>query len=172
MIAISLAESTHHYKTSLYNLLTDCVNSGASIGFIAPISKTDTACYWSNVQEHINQNTTYLFIALDEYEVVGAVQLSLSTKANAKHRGEIEKLMVKQSHRKQKIATRLMQAVEKQALDLNLTLLILDTREGDVSEKLYRQLDYINAGVIPKFASNSDATYSGTAIYYKLLTPL
>ncbi|MBU3085020.1 AMP-binding protein [Acinetobacter seifertii] len=41
------------------------------------------------------------------------------------------------------------------------------SREGDVSELLYRKIGFTRVGVIPGFALSSNGNYDGTAIYYK-----
>lgn len=156
-------------QTSLTELLIDCVNSGASIGFLAPLCAAEATQYWQDVDQAMQHGRSQLFVVRDNDQIIAAVQLGLSPKANAKHRGEVEKLMVKQSHRKQGIATQLMTQLETYAKALELHLLILDTREGDVSEQLYQQLNYTRAGVIPDFALNSNLSYAGTALYYKLI---
>jgi len=46
------------------------------------------------------------------------------------------------------------------------TLLVLDTREGDSSELLYRKLGYTRSGVIPGYARSADGALDATAFYY------
>jgi len=46
------------------------------------------------------------------------------------------------------------------------TLLVLDTRQGDPSELLYRKLGYTRAGVVPGYAGSADGTLAATAFYY------
>ena len=48
---------------------------------------------------------------------------------------------------------------------------MLDTREGDPSEQLYRSLGWQFAGTIPRYAQSAGGALDGTAIYYKLLAP-
>ncbi len=97
------------------------------------------------------------------------MQLSLVGKKNGVHRAEVEKLMVLTSARKQGIATLLLNELEKFAREKGLRLLVLDTREGDVSELLYSKIGFVRVGVIPDFALSSNGNYDGTAIYYKRL---
>ena len=63
----------------------------------------------------------------------------------------------------------LMEELEGLSNKLGLKLLVLDTREGDISEKLYSKIGFERVGIIPKFTLGSDENYVGTAIYYKLL---
>ena len=77
--------------------------------------------------------------------------------------------MVHRAARRQGIGRALMQAVEEDARRLARTTLVLDTREGDPSERLYRSLGYIYVGAIPRYARSADGSLDATALYYKLL---
>lgn len=157
------------HEEGLSLLLEDSVNNGASIGFLAPIEKNEVVNYWREVNSKLVQGNSRLWIAIQQGKIVGSVQLSLVSKKNGVHRAEVEKLMVLTSARKQGIATLLMNELEKFAREKDLRLLVLDTREGDVSELLYSKIGFVRVGVIPNFALSSNGSYDGTAIYYKKL---
>ncbi|MFT4022070.1 MAG: GNAT family N-acetyltransferase [Acinetobacter sp.] len=150
-------------------LLEDSVNGGASIGFLAPIEKDEILNYWREVNTKLAQGNSRLWIAIQYGKIVGSVQLSLVSKKNGVHRAEVEKLMVHSSSRKQGIATLLLKELENFSRKIGLQLLVLDTREGDVSEIVYTKIGFIRVGVIPSFALSSNGNYDGTAIYYKSL---
>ncbi|MDK4790500.1 MAG: GNAT family N-acetyltransferase [Acinetobacter sp.] len=157
------------YEESLSLLLEDSINSGASIGFLAPIKKNEVLDYWREVNHKLAPGNSRLWIAIQQRKVIGSVQLSLMSKKNGVHRAEVEKLMVLTTARKQGIATLLMNELENFAREKGLRLLVLDTREGDVSEFLYSKIGFVRVGVIPSFALSSNGSYDGTAIYYKNL---
>lgn len=157
------------FQNQLTILFNDCIESGASIGFLAPSQPHEVADYLEQLNKQVLNNQKKLFIAIQNKQVVGSVQLSLTEKKNGQHRAEVEKLMVMSSYRKQGIATLLLKTLETCAIDLNVQLLILDTRLGDVSEQLYLKQGFTPAGVIPHFALSSDGQYSATAIYYKII---
>jgi hypothetical protein len=48
---------------------------------------------------------------------------------------------------------------------------VLDTREGDPSEKLYAALGWQRIGVIPRYCESAGGRLDGSAFYYKLLDP-
>ncbi len=129
------------YEESLSLLLEDSVNNGASIGFLAPIEKNEVVNYWREVNSKLANGNNRLWIAIQQGTIIGSVQLSLVSKKNGVHRAEVEKLMVLTTARKQGIATLLMNELENFAREKSLRLLVLDTREGDVSELLYTKLD-------------------------------
>ncbi len=157
------------HEEDLLLLLEDSINSGASIGFLSPVEKNEVLNYWREVNHKLAQGNSRLWIAIQEGKVVGSVQLSLVSKKNGVHRAEVEKLMVLTSARKQGIATLLLNELENFSKQNGLRLLVLDTREGDVSELLYSKIGFVRVGVIPSFALSSNGSYDGTAIYYKRL---
>jgi ribosomal protein S18 acetylase RimI-like enzyme len=77
--------------------------------------------------------------------------------------------MVHTNHRGQGVAQALMKTVEEQARQAGRTILVLDTREGDPSEKLYAKLGYIRAGIIPEYARSTNGLLHSTVFMYKLL---
>lgn len=157
------------YEEGLSLLLEDSVNNGASIGFLAPIEKNQVLNYWREVNNKLVHSNSRLWIAIQQAKIVGSVQLSLVSKKNGVHRAEVEKLMVLTTARKQGIATLLLNELENFSRENSLRLLVLDTREGDVSELLYSKIGFVRVGVIPNFALSSNGNYDGTAIYYKKL---
>ncbi len=153
----------------LVTLLQDAVASGASIGFLPPLSEEEARAYWTAALEDLAQKKRVLLIARHSTQVVGAVQLELAAKANARHRAEVQKLCVLQQERRRGIGRLLMEAIEPIAREHGRTLLVLDTRLGDHAERLYRKAGYVEAGVIPSYARSATGTLEATIIFYKLL---
>jgi GNAT superfamily N-acetyltransferase len=153
----------------LVTLLQDAVASGASIGFLPPLSEEEARAYWTAVLEDIAHKKRVLLIARHSTQVVGTVQLEFATKPNAQHRAEVQKLLVLQRERRHGIGRCLMEAIEPLAREHGRTLLVLDTRLGDDAERLYRKLAYIEAGIVPSYARNAEGTLDSTIIFYKLL---
>jgi acetyltransferase len=153
----------------LVTLLQDAVASGASIGFLPPLSEEEAQAYWTAVLEDMAQKKRVLVVARHSAQVVGAVQLELATKPNAQHRAEVQKLVVLQQERRRGIGRLLMEAIEPIARERGRTLLVLDTRLGDHAERLYRKAGYVEVGVIPSYAQSTTGTLESTIIFYKLL---
>lgn len=151
----------------LIHLLQDTVASGASVGFLPPLSTEDAQQYWSTVFEEVREHTCLLLVARQASQIVGSVQLALATKPNGQHRAEVQKLFVLSSQRRRGIGRALIQAIEQAARDEQRTLLVLDTRQGDSAEQLYRTLEYHEVGVIPGYARSATGTLDGTVIFYK-----
>jgi len=151
-------------------LLQDAVESGASIGFLPPLSEKEANEYWQDVASALKTPYRILLIATEGDEVIGTVQLDMASRANGSHRAEVCKLMVHTKHRGKGIAQALMHAIEDEARSAKRTTLILDTREGDPSEKLYKKLGYTLAGSIPEYARSADGSLHTTVFMYKLIS--
>ena len=61
------------------------------------------------------------------------------------------------------------EAAEESARAAGRTLLVLDTEQGSVAEKLYEKFGYTRSGVIPHYALNADGSLITTVVFYKLL---
>ena len=165
------AEQARACIAALSDLLRDAVESGASVGFVPPISDSEIRNYWMGVLAEMDAARRLLLVALASGEVVGAVQVDPASLPNASHRAEIAKLFVQSSMRRQGIGRSLMAAAESAARDIGRTLLILNTRQGDVSENLYLSMGYKRAGVVPRYAKSADGTLRDTVFFYKEIEP-
>ncbi len=164
------AEDLHDLRA----LLTDCVNHGASIGFLAPLQEADAAAYWQKVLGEMQAGQRVIFAARERPggPIIGSAQLGLETRPNGVHRAEVQKVLVLSTHRRRGIARDLMAAVETAARDRWVRLLFLDTSEGrGGAKKFYETLGYTYVGGIPGYALDPDGTPAQNAIYYKTLAP-
>ncbi|MBW3138919.1 GNAT family N-acetyltransferase [Ferrimonas balearica] len=166
---ISELRTTLGRERALQALLVDAVTSGASIGFLPPITSAEATAYWADVETGLGAGQRKLFVAHEGERVIGAVQLSLCRKGNGRHRGEVEKLMVRTDQRGRGIARALMAHLEQVAQQCGLLLLVLDTRLGDVASMLYQSIGFVEAGQIPHFARSADGRLDATVIFYKFL---
>lgn len=153
---------------ALAALLIDAVDSGAAVGFLAPLARERALLYWDGIRSSLGDGLVLLG-AYEDGRLVGSVQLSCAWQPNGRHRAEIQKLFVHTSQRRQGIARALMAAVEERALGLGRWLLILDTRQGDSAEPLYEKLGYIRVGSIPDYALSSRGALHPTVVFYKRL---
>lgn len=164
-IIIEQITTIEECKMELVDLLIQVVQSDASIGFLPPLSKAESERYWDGVVGP----DVILFIATLNNVVVGTVQLHLCAKQNGSHRAEIAKLMTHPDYQRKGIGRLLMQKAEQRAKQEGRTLIVLDTREGDVSNQLYASIGYIQAGRIPGYAISANGERDATVFYYKLL---
>jgi len=163
------AAQTLQLVPGLAALLQNVVDSGASVGFLPPLAEADAAAYWRSVAGALQEPYRILLVARDGDSIAGTVQLDLASRPNGSHRAEVAKLMVHTQNRRQGLGRALMQVIESEARQAGRTTLVLDTREGDPSERLYTSLGYLKAGSIPEYARSADGQLHTTAFLYKLL---
>jgi len=163
--AASLIDTVH---TDLCELVIDAVADGASVGWVSVPTLSDASRYWQSVVDQIEAGTVVLLVAQSLAGVVGTVQLHLSARPNGAHRGEVARLLVHTKARRQGIGAKLMSAIETEGWRRGLSLLILDTRTNDPSQRLYEKLGWQLAGVIPEYARGANGALQPTSIMYKL----
>ena len=168
VVELSAAEARAH-ADALATLLTDVVAGGASVGFMADISRAEAQDFWRETVAGIESGRTILFAAFDGGRLVGTVLLHPCGKPNQSHRADVTKLLVHRGARRTGVATRLMAALEARALALGRTLLTLDTASGSDAEHFYGRRGYQRAGEIPGYALMPDGAVTGTTFYYKQL---
>ena len=155
--------------SALGRVLRDCVHAGASVSFVLPFSYEDAEAFWrGKVLPSVLAGACRVLVARSEGQIVGTVQLDLATPPNQPHRAEVRKLLVHPNARRRGIARLLMLAAEKEAREVQRTLLTLDTVTGGFAEPLYLSLGYVKVGVIPRYAIRPDASeFDATSIMYK-----
>jgi GNAT superfamily N-acetyltransferase len=89
---------------------------------------------------------------------------------NQPHRGDVAKMLVRRSARRQGLGARLMRAAADAACAAGRTLLVLDTVTGSDAERLYASLGWTRVGVIPGYALMPDGTPCDTTYFYRTLT--
>lgn len=113
------------------------------------------------------QRKKQLLVAREQDRIVGTIIVALGMMPNGRHRAEISKLLVHPDARRKGIARQLMLQAEQIAIKANRTLLVLDTRSGDIAETLYQSLGWQVAGMIPDYALSTTGVLDATTIMYK-----
>ena len=166
---VSAPQVESFIESDLIPLLCKVVEDGASIGFLAPLSSADARSYWQGVLAPLRTGEKVMFVSSIDGRFVSAVQLALEPRANGRHRAEVQKLMVHTAARNHGLGRRLMEAVEQAARNDQRTLIVLDTRRGDIADGLYQRMGYVQAGVIPRYAISSSGELDDTVFYYREL---
>jgi GNAT superfamily N-acetyltransferase len=151
----------------LCEILADCVNGGASVGFMQPYASADALAYWQGVAEAVEAGGTLLAVAELEGKIVGTVQVGFASMPNQPHRGDLKKLLVHRSARGKGLVRLLMEAVEGEAARQGRTLLVLDTATGSDAEAIYPRLGWERVGVIPDYAMWPEGGFCSTTLFYK-----
>lgn len=150
-------------------ILQDCVDHGASVGFMASNTPADYAAYWRTVAMEVDAGRILLFVADTEDGIVGTAQLHPIAKPNQPHRAEIAKVLVHSKARRRGIGEALMRAAEQAAATLGRDLLVLDTDEKGAARRLYNRLGWTEVGTIPRYALMPDGSGCGSTFFYKQL---
>ncbi len=158
--------------SALCALLGECVRLGASIGFVEPLPGEEVRAYWRKVLAEASAGNRLVLAAraAPGGPLVGSAQVAFESRANGRHRAEVQKVMVLGSHRRSGVASALMAAAESAALARGVRLLHLDTSEGKGGARaFYEALGYTYVGGIPGYALDPDGTPKPNAILYKEL---
>ena len=154
-------------REELIDLLQDAVDSGASVGFLPPLTREVADEYWTKVEQLLRSKHAVLVVARDDHGLSGSVQLRLPTSPNARHRAEVIKLLVHRRVRRKGVGRGLMQAAEVQSAALGRKLLVLETRKGDFAEHLYIAMGYSRAGEVPRYARSPNGELHSSVFYYR-----
>ena len=168
-IVIEQAHSLDGLTHGLGDLLADAVESGASVGFVAPFGPREAAGWWQSIAADIEAGRLILLIARDGDRIVGTAQLRLAPLPNARHRAEVAKVLVHRDARRRGIARRLLAAIEDVARREGRTLLVLDTISGSEADRLYRSLGWTEVGSVPNYAAMPDGALAPTTFFYREL---
>jgi GNAT superfamily N-acetyltransferase len=150
----------------LAGLLVDAVSGGASVGFVEPFGQQQAEMWWRSLGDDVAAADLVVFAARHHDRVVGTVSLRPARMPNGRHRGEVAKLLVHRNFRRRGIGMALMQVVEARARTLAMTLLVLDTESGSDAERLYQDMGWTVAGVIPEYAALPSGDLRPTTFMY------
>ncbi len=159
---------TESQLQSLAEVLIDCVEGGASVSFMHPLSPQRALAFWRGVAQAVERGERALLVAEDATGIVGTVQLVLAQPENQPHRAEVSKMLVHRRARRLGLGAALMAAAEHTARDGGKTLLVLDTASSD-AERLYTRLGWRACGVIPGYALLPAGGLCATTFFYRQL---
>jgi len=150
----------------LCDVLTDCVEGGASVSFMLPFGRDDAKKFFDKVIASVARGETVLIAASLDGRIAGTVQLGLDMPPNQPHRGDIKKLLVHRAARRHGLGAALMAAAEREAKARGRTLLVLDTASGD-AERLYQRGGWQRVGVVPDYAMWPQGGFCDTVFFWK-----
>jgi GNAT superfamily N-acetyltransferase len=152
----------------LAQVLIDCVEGGASVSFMHPLSLPKALSFWRGIAQDVTRGARAVLVAEDTEGVVGTVQLVLAQPENQPHRADLAKLLVHRRARRLGIGEALMHAAEDAARECGKSLLVLDTASGD-AERLYVRMGWTLVGVVPDYALWPNGGPCSTSFYYRKL---
>src|SRR6266850_336339 len=79
---------------ALAGVLIDCVEGGASVSFMHPLSRDHAVAFWRRVAHGVAAGERILLIAEDTQGLCGTVQLLFDLPENQPHRADLSKMLV------------------------------------------------------------------------------
>jgi GNAT superfamily N-acetyltransferase len=153
----------------LSDVLIDCVEGGAGVSFMLPMSRAKADAFWRSAVASAMKGERVVLVAEDGHgAIAGTVQVIWAQPENQPHRADIAKMLVHRRARRRGIGAALLAAAERVARDSGRTLLVLDTASDD-AERLYARQGWQIVGKIPNYALFPDGSPSDTTVLYKSL---
>ena len=150
----------------LCDLLIDCVEGGASVSFMLPMTRAKARAFWTAVRASLARGDRALVIAEDDAGIVGTAQAVWAGAENQPHRADVAKMLVHRRARRLGVGAAVLAAAERAAFDAGKTLLVLDTANPD-AERLYERGGWLRVGTVPKYALMPDGPFCSTVFFYK-----
>jgi GNAT superfamily N-acetyltransferase len=153
----------------LADLLIDCVEGGASVSFMHPLTRERAVAFWRRVAQGVAAGQRALLVAEDERGLCGTVQLALDQPENQPHRADLAKMLVHRRARRQGLGAALVRAAEATARECGKSLLVLDAVTDGDAARLYERLGWQRVGAIPGYALLPQGGLCSTTVYYRKL---
>lgn len=153
----------------LAEVLIDCVEGGASVSFMLPLTRERALAFWTKVAAGAAAGERVVLIAEDAHGICGTVQLILDLPENQPHRADVAKMLVHRRARRRGLGEALMRTAEVEAKKRGRTLLVLDAVTGGDAERLYAALGWIRVGAIPGYAFSPTGELCSTTYFYRTL---
>jgi GNAT superfamily N-acetyltransferase len=161
------AAETSAHKHDLADILLDCVAGGASVSFMANMTRSEALDFWARVQNGVSTGEHILLVAEAEGELLGTVQVVASGIPNQPHRSDLSKMLVHRKGRGKGLGAALLKAAEAHSRAAGWWLMVLDTVTESAGERLYARGGWTPIGIIPNFALWPNGTLCATKYFYK-----
>jgi ribosomal protein S18 acetylase RimI-like enzyme len=153
----------------LSDVLIDCVDGGASVGFMHPLSRDRADAFWRRVARGVASGERALLVTEDSLGICGTVHLLIEQPENQPHRAEVSKMLVHRRARRQGAGEALMRSAEALGGECGKTLLVLDAVTGGDAARLYQRLGWQRVGDIPAYALWPRGGFCSTTVFFRRL---
>lgn len=154
----------------LADVLIDCVEGGASVGFMLPLARERALAFWRGVADGVSAGKRAIIVAEDEQGICGTVQLVFDLPDNQPHRADLVKMLVHRRARRKGLAAALLSAAEATARECGKTVLVLDAVTDGDAARLYARMGWVRVGDVPNFALMPDGVPCSTTYFYRDLS--
>jgi GNAT superfamily N-acetyltransferase len=151
----------------LSQVLIACVEAGASVSFMLPMTRAKADAYWQAVAAAVSGGEALVLGAFDESgAIAGTVSVLLRQAENQPHRADVAKMLVHPRAQRRGIGAQLLAAAEAAAVRAGKSLLVLDTASADAA-RLYARAGWQEVGQIPDYALWPGGGLCPTVVFYK-----
>ena len=168
---LNAAEENRQYIGALAAVLLDCVAGGASVGFMASLSKHEAESFFEKAFESAERGDRIILAAFIDSKLIGIVQIVTATPPNQPHRAGIHRQtpLVHRSARGHGVchapdgtcrASRPPFADKARSSSWTLS-------PEETPEKLYLRMGWTKTGIIPNYARFPDGRPCDTTILWK-----
>jgi GNAT superfamily N-acetyltransferase len=154
---------------ALADVLIDCVDGGASVSFMHPLTRERALAFWRRVAHGVAAGERALLVAEDALGICGTVQLIFDLPENQPHRADLAKMLVHRRARRQGLGEALLKGAEATALECGRTLLVLDAVTGGDAARMYARRGWQRVGDIPDYALFPRGGLCSTTVYFRNL---
>lgn len=151
----------------LADVLIDCVDGGAGVSFMHPVTRDTAIAFWAKVALGVAAGERTVLVVEDDAGICGTVQLVFDLPENQPHRADLAKMLVHRRARRRGLGGALMLAAEEVAREHGKTLLVLDAVTGGDAARLYERLGWVKVGDIPNYALKPRGGLCSTTYYYR-----
>jgi GNAT superfamily N-acetyltransferase len=151
----------------LARVLIDCVEGGASVSFMHPLTHERSVAFWRRVANDVAEGKRVLLAAEDAEGICGTVQLGFDLPENQPHRADLSKMLVHRRARRRGLGAALLRAAESTARAHSKTLLVLDAVTDGDAARLYERMGWVRVGIIPRYALMPGGEPCDTTVYYR-----
>ncbi|MEO2090299.1 MAG: GNAT family N-acetyltransferase, partial [Gemmataceae bacterium] len=106
---------------ALTAVLLDCVEGGASVSFMHPLTRERAAAFWRKVARGVEAGERVVLVAEDDHGICGTVQLIFDLPENQPHRADVAKMLVHRRARRRGLGAALLLAAEAAARECGKT---------------------------------------------------
>jgi GNAT superfamily N-acetyltransferase len=150
-------------------VLIDCVEGGASVSFMHPLTRDRAVAFWRSVAQGVAAGERALLVAEDGQGICGTVQLVFDLPENQPHRADLAKMLVHRRARRRGLGAALLRAAEAAARECGKTLLVLDAVTDGDAARMYERLGWVRVGEIPGYALMPRGELCSTTVFYRNL---
>jgi GNAT superfamily N-acetyltransferase len=150
-------------------MMVAAVAGGASIGFMAGFDQAEALAWWQARAVAAARGELLILVAIDDEGAAGTVSLVPANMPNQLHRADVAKMLVAPRCQRRGVGAALLAAVEREALAMARTTLVLDTITGSAAARLYERGGWDRVGEIAAYALMPEGAMASTTVYTKRL---